>query len=250
MMGRKLTFLSLILCTTIVMAQGVGSLNAQPPYPHTIIFRLHLPEFGGLADAVTDVQWYLKDASDSYETTGCLLSKYFYNDEAGLVVVNLTDAAAFCPTPFKYEVGDSLLLSLTAEKAGKLPVRLTVGARVQGRGVQWLGEVSSFVLEKRSGEEATSIPKEFRLHQNYPNPFNPETTITYDLPEAALVVLEIYNLHGQRVRTLLREHRKAGSHRALWDGRDDSGQGVASGIYAYKLKAGDFAAVKKMVFLK
>jgi carbohydrate binding protein with CBM4/9 domain len=95
------------------------------------------------------------------------------------------------------------------------------------------------------------IPKEFALHQNYPNPFNPTTTINFDLPNIADVKLVIYDITGRKVRTLVNETNiDAGYKRIVWNGRDDFGNGVSTGMYIYRLIAGDFVDVKKMTFLK
>ncbi len=88
------------------------------------------------------------------------------------------------------------------------------------------------------------------LHQNFPNPFNPETTINYQLTQNNEVELIIYNIRGQKVKTLVHEVLPAGEYSAIWDGKDSNGNRVGSGIYFYKLKAGDFQKVKKMILLK
>jgi len=95
------------------------------------------------------------------------------------------------------------------------------------------------------------LPTEFSLEQNYPNPFNPGTTIRFDLPEAAVVTLVIYNLLGQEVRTLLRdEQRDAGIQTVPWDGLDAAGQSLPTGVYLYRLEAEDFVQSKKMLMLR
>lgn len=94
------------------------------------------------------------------------------------------------------------------------------------------------------------IPKEFSIAQNFPNPFNPSTTIEYTLPHDAPVSLTIYNILGQKVRTLVNEHQPAGYKRIVWDSKDDEGCEVASGIYFYKIKAGEFTKSKKMMIPK
>lgn len=85
---------------------------------------------------------------------------------------------------------------------------------------------------------------------NYPNPFNPVTTVFYSMPEAGDVRLDVYNIVGQHVRTLVDGHCEAGRHSVTWDGRDGSGTKVASGIYLYRIQIGDFRETKKMMLIK
>jgi len=99
-------------------------------------------------------------------------------------------------------------------------------------------------------EDEPQTPESFRLRQNFPNPFNPETTIQFDLPEIAHVRLEIYNLLGQRITTLVDNRQPAGRYTLMWDGKDQHGNAVASGIYFYKLTAGDFVQVRKMILAR
>ena len=100
--------------------------------------------------------------------------------------------------------------------------------------------------------ELQSTPREFALHQNFPNPFNPDTTIKYDLAESADVTLQIYNVLGQVVRTLVAsEAQNAGRYQIRWNGMDDRGVSVSSGIYFYQISAdGKFSDVRKLMLLK
>ncbi|MBN2088984.1 VCBS repeat-containing protein [candidate division KSB1 bacterium] len=93
-------------------------------------------------------------------------------------------------------------------------------------------------------------PAHFQLNQNFPNPFNPITQIKYHLPESGLVNLIIYNTLGQEVRTLVNEKQPAGIHQIYWNGNDNEGKIVVSGIYIYQISAGDFICQRKMVLLK
>lgn len=107
-------------------------------------------------------------------------------------------------------------------------------------------------------------PRGYTLHQNYPNPFsplgretptgvafgNPETAIRFQLPKTSYVVLKIFNIFGEEIRTLANEQREAGSHAVRWDGSDERGNPVASGMYLYQLRAGNFAQVRKMNLLR
>ena len=119
--------------------------------------------------------------------------------------------------------------------------------------VSWksFGEVIdlSALITSLTGE-LRSIPDVYNLSQNYPNPFNPETTLNYQLPEDALVILKIYNLLGQKVRTLINDNKEAGYYRVIWDGLNDEGKKVTSGIYIYMLQANDFKKTRKMLNLK
>ncbi|MGB2804995.1 MAG: FlgD immunoglobulin-like domain containing protein [Candidatus Zixiibacteriota bacterium] len=93
-------------------------------------------------------------------------------------------------------------------------------------------------------------PSEFSLSQNYPNPFNPATNIEFNLPKAAHVKIDVFNIVGQRVRTLVDEEMKSGRYLADWDGKDEQGHSVSSGIYFYRMQAGDFSDMKKMLLVK
>lgn len=90
----------------------------------------------------------------------------------------------------------------------------------------------------------------FALHQNFPNPFNLETTIKFRLPKASNVILKIFNINGQEIKTIIKTEYQPGNYSVKWDGTNNAGIKVASGIYFYRLKAGDFKCVKKMFLLK
>ncbi|MBK6765055.1 MAG: T9SS type A sorting domain-containing protein [bacterium] len=94
------------------------------------------------------------------------------------------------------------------------------------------------------------VPAEFSLGQNYPNPFNPETSIPFSLAEPSLVALTIYNMLGQEVRTLVSQPMLAGIHRVNWDGRDNTGSMVGSGVYVYRISAGNFVTARKMMLAR
>ena len=96
----------------------------------------------------------------------------------------------------------------------------------------------------------TPVPDQVVLHQNSPNPFNPETTIRFELPSAMRVQLSIFDVHGRLVRKLIDEQRGAGASTAEWNGRDDRGAGVATGVYFYVLEAGGSRYQRKMILLK
>jgi len=134
---------------------------------------------------------------------------------------------------------------------------------VEGYGDIWLFNLTDDVSEAEinSGGFGTivngvrmiggvEIPTTYSLEQNYPNPFNMETEIQYQLPEAGYVYLSIYNSLGQKIRTLVSRNQVAGRYATRWDGRDEQGRDVTSGIYICKLATPRFSGVKKMMLIK
>jgi hypothetical protein len=121
------------------------------------------------------------------------------------------------------------------------------------------GDAESFASDSDSGtmddltgtdDNLLVVPENFFISQNYPNPFNPATTVSYGLPDDADVRIKIYNILGQNVRTLVDERQAAGYRSVVWDGNDDSGNQVSTGVYFYRIEADDYHASKKMLMIK
>lgn len=165
----------------------------------------------------------------------------------------------------EYDITDGLI---KVALAGAKPIIVTSGAivnlefeilKVQSANPGGLMKISeltingvdvsvNFQADKLTMDSA--IPEEYVLSQNYPNPFNPETKICYQLPQTDQVTIMIYNSLGQNIRTLVNKVQPAGSYSTRWDGRDDEGMAVASGIYLYEIKADQYHEVKKMLLLR
>ena len=111
-------------------------------------------------------------------------------------------------------------------------------------------EPSNEVTLEHTEVDLNIIPLITYLKGNYPNPFNPETRISFALSSASRTVIQIFNIKGEKVRTLMNEQLDAGHHSVIWNGTDDSGRNVASGIYFYKFKTDKFNKTKKMLLLK
>ena len=112
------------------------------------------------------------------------------------------------------------------------------------------GEAVQFGDEDALAKETGELPEEFSLSQNYPNPFNPTTRIDYSLPSSQTVKLDIYNIQGQLVRTLVDGTMPAGNHTVEWDATTESGSQIASGVYLYRITAGGNTESRKMNFVK
>jgi hypothetical protein len=137
-----------------------------------------------------------------------------------------------------------------AEVGELLTVRVN-GAPTDAQ-VKWteFGALTQINIETLTPSTSAGVPQVFALGQNYPNPFNPSTTISYDLPNDALVTVTIHNSTGQTVRELVREVQTAGSYSIDWNGRDESQTQVASGAYFYRMQAGSFEQTRRMLLIK
>lgn len=103
--------------------------------------------------------------------------------------------------------------------------------------------------QTKVNENNKSAPEGYCLNQNYPNPFNPATTISYTIPEAAVIQVSIYNMAGNKIKTYVTDHKNAGHYSIIWDGRNDSGSAVSSGVYLISLQANEYTATKKIMLL-
>ena len=110
--------------------------------------------------------------------------------------------------------------------------------------------IENVVVNPVTENDLTLQPAITRLLSNYPNPFNPETVIRFALASDAFVSIEIYNIRGQRVRSLVAEERRAGEYNVMWNGRDDNGNSVAAGIYFYRMRAGEYQSIRRMLMIK
>ena len=124
------------------------------------------------------------------------------------------------------------------------------GEAAQPVAFQGFGTAAASISISTAAEDAAQLPADFTLEQNYPNPFNPSTRITFGLPDAAQIRLEIYDLTGHLVRTLYDGTQAAGVHTLEWNGSNDYGDRVASGVYFYRLTTPELTLTKKMIFTK
>jgi hypothetical protein len=146
-----------------------------------------------------------------------------------------------------WQVGDNLQVEITDE-SGKF--RGSTSVKLTDAGSDDAGEIRLMVSATSSEVNFSTKSKDFILNQNYPNPFNPETMISFELPEARNVILKIYNLLGDNVCTLLNEQKEAGYHQLTWNGKDNQGQEMPSGIYLIKIEAGEYQMNRKMVKIR
>ncbi len=143
------------------------------------------------------------------------------------------DGSATTADGFTYDVADAEGVKVSDQGFTVFTFRIAINATTVG------------VIDR------AGIPEEYALEANYPNPFNPSTTIRYQLPAAGYVSLMVYDLTGKLIRTLVSAARPAGYHRAVWDGTDQRGATVATGVYFYRIAVDNaFVQTRKMVLMK
>ncbi|UCG52209.1 MAG: choice-of-anchor D domain-containing protein [Candidatus Latescibacterota bacterium] len=141
-------------------------------------------------------------------------------------------------------------IDATALEAGEYEQHIEIRSNDPATPVVTVPVLVTVAAGSVTGIDPDHVPTRYQLLPNYPNPFNPTTTIAYDLPKPTDVRLRIYDVKGRMVRELVNKTQPVGRQEVLWDGRDESNNPVASGVYFYKLIAGDFVQTRKMVLLK
>jgi PKD repeat protein len=182
----------------------------------------------------------LKEISTTSRTDGLGLYYNVKQDKVKIGMVDIYGNQIVMP-------GEGSLLKLKFQMKGK-------GAEISSVRIEnaILVNISAQELDVhiRPNKLIRTIPQTFSLAQNYPNPFNARTVIRYSLPQDSKVEITIYNILGRKVKTLVNEHQQAGYKTVIWDGTNQKDRTVASGVYFYKIKAGDFTSSKKMLLLK
>ena len=240
-----------------ILRYAVGSVTRFPAEGGTDAAKVAYGEkevrFGEVVQ-LFDGRWVVPVEIDDME--GILAGEVELSYAGGLVVeVRTTDLLSEYLSAVNIEEGRIRASFAGAEwGVGSGPVLEVV---FDGAGV---GALSSLRLERVSLNEGR-IPvriegvevetrKAYRLSQNYPNPFNPETTITYDVAKDGNVRVCVYALTGQHIRTLVDGEHSAGRYSMTWDGTDDTGQAVATGVYLCRMEAGDYSAVRKVLLMR
>ncbi|MCK4695042.1 MAG: T9SS type A sorting domain-containing protein, partial [Candidatus Cloacimonetes bacterium] len=199
-------------------------------------------------------------------TVPCPLSEFCKIRISSLdgVVVNTSDLFTIVDSPVNWLYANTMSGTIPAGESENITLsisseNLEVGIYEAYLRIETnLGQVLSLPVCLEVISNILAVDK-YRLYQNYPNPFKPTSTIAsrslftrirFDLKESAKVKLQIFNLRGQLIKTLLEEEMDAGEQEAWWDGTDKYNNPVSSGIYFYKLKAGNYEKAKKMILLK
>tara|TARA_B100000579_G_scaffold134140_2_gene108574 strand:+ start:4280 stop:5251 length:972 start_codon:yes stop_codon:yes gene_type:complete len=172
------------------------------------------------------------DGSESYDPNNNVLG-YSWSNNAGIELPNPNIASPFFTAPLVDQDEQYLFF-----------LQVTDGT--------FISEIDTVVItiEYRLSVYSHYLPKEYSLLQNYPNPFNPSTTLGYNLPEYSHVNISIYDMLGNKVKTLISQDQDAGYQSIIWDATNDYGYPVSAGVYLYQLQANGVTRTKKMVLLK
>jgi hypothetical protein len=204
------------------------------PNHRFIIEWFEVPHFSS-SDDIETFQILLLDPSYYPTSTGDgeLIFQYKTVEEPGSCTIGIEDNTE---TIGMLYVMDEVYDVTANEINGGLAIKFTTTAPV--------------VVSVEDQKQEIKIPDSFSLEQNYPNPFNPSTRIIYNLPNSCQVSLKIYRIEGELIRTIKDEYQSAGRHEVLWDGKNEQGAAVSSGVYFYTLYADEFVKARKMVLLK
>ncbi len=183
-------------------------------------------------------------------------------DSDNYLLVTWPDNRTGITTPFRqvYEPSLTPIQANTPTYSTSAPYMQTpVGAGSTGRGIfVWADArsnglniyASQILYAPTDVDDDAALPTSFSLQQNHPNPFNPTTTISFSIPRGGHVSLDVLNILGQRVNTLVDENYPAGTHEVMWDGKDNNGSPAATGIYFYRITSNEFTSTRKMLLVK
>jgi len=235
-----LIFLLVLFLTFVNSRAQITSINIIPPNPTTddsvtVTVKGYFPDYCHFM--LKGSQWLWTDLEGDKNII-LELSHWYIN--------------VFCPQAIKYFSVTFLLGKLPADSYSLHIVTIHHQLITDTPQISYSDTLLEFTVTPPTyiNEEIAPVPGKFELFQNYPNPFNQFTQIGFTLENPAFVDLTIYDLLGRKVKTLVSENLPTGYKSVLWDGTDESGKEVASGIYLYELKAGDFSMSKKLVLLK
>ena len=141
------------------------------------------------------------------------------------------------------QIGDELMFCVNG-------IEVTLNEKIQWLGKRSVRCVNLLQATTVQADGGTATPREFSLSQNYPNPFNPTTTVDYQLPHDCEVRICIYDMQGALVKSLVNDRRNGGAYSAVWNGKNEAGRHVPTGVYLLKMTADDFQSIRKMLLIK
>jgi hypothetical protein len=282
---------TLISFTAVMLNKGTSSLTlsgfkfneGNPVATGLAAGQVEVPAFSVSLPTLPDVEvkqdstWEIPIIADAIAGKGILSYQFTVSYDASLISIvgvsvagtssaSISDVISYEPTAGQLKVAAALRVPLSGANGAKLiKLMAKVKAGVNGsspltfldfqfnEGDPYVAKIdgSVHVRDVTAIRVIDWVPSHYVLDQNYPNPFNPTTMISFGLPSQTSVTLEVYNILGMKVRTLIAGQRmNAAKYSVEWDGKDNSGMTVPSGVYLYRLHTDKFVAAKKMVLMK
>jgi hypothetical protein len=220
---------------TVVIAATNQNGTARDTFMVTVISVNDIPEFVNLpgffwfrSDSVLSINFW-QHVNDIETPDNLLVYEFSANNPNLLIFFNTSNGILALSTTSGWSGNTDLYIKVTDEEGAYIVTTIPV------------------VVDPTTGikEGEDHLPVDYYLSQNFPNPFNPTTTIKFEIPERSFVALKVYDVLGNEIATLINEEKPAGSYEITFDGSD-----LTSGIYFYKIQAGSFVEIKKMVLLK
>lgn len=210
-------------------------------------------------DTAFDLPVTIAAAPAGFETNDYIVEWSFRFDSLANYSYNGVKGVRFIPTdgmfiPFKIDVNDNDTTFDALKGSESRKHQLSFGATFEAAGwpnpFGWAGRAVITTVPKTGVAEIVNRPSRYELAQAYPNPFNPTTNISYKIARGGHVSLVIYDVLGREIKTLVNKEMAPGEYHLTWDGTDNFGKSVGSGIYFYQLRTGDFTKVQKVTLMK
>ncbi len=211
---------------------------------------IDLSALTGDANGAITLNWTAPGDDNMLGTAAVYEIRYSLNEITDL---NWLETSLFMTPPSPLPAGEQQSTELTGLTPGQF-YHIAVKTYDSSQNSSAISNIASaeagFNLSTDIDDNENNLPTKFALAQNYPNPFNPSTTIGFALPTSSYVNLTIYNIEGKKVKTLVEQNLSAGEHTIEWDGTNNSGSKISTGIYIYRISTETFSATKKMILLK
>jgi hypothetical protein len=219
----------------------------------TVVLIVLLPTWSFMVDASPDTQVVTKGNPTTYDVT--IIPNVGFSAACTLYLVEDSlpagATADFAPNPILPNETSTLTINtLVTSPTGEYHLPIIAVPNEKQADTTYVTLIVEEATDVEDEGEGPNVPDRFALFQNQPNPFNPETKISYNLPQGCEVSLTIYDILGRRVKTLFEGYQNAGIHSLLWNGRDDEGRQLSSGVYFYRLQAGELNQTRKMALVK
>jgi hypothetical protein len=264
-MEKKLLFLLIAICFFYGSVKAQQTLWLSPHQMVDVDGTLNITPYGGAvivsSNTIGDLQWISLglNLSNNFTIDSVIINYQLTNSASYISQVRLAESRLIQQSVY-FDDGTDLLSTTPASYStfvglpfnGLVTLLLRLNFTDLSHNI-YIGAVGVVVSQSVTSLPNDNIPgatKNFKLEQNYPNPFNPSTKIDFSVSSDEKVKIQIFNSNGELLTTLINSELETGNHSITWNGRDNNGNLVSSGIYFYQLQVGNLTEAKKMILLK